>query len=175
MEENNDNNNKDDEMSSNNESQVVERNNNNKPPAQTQNGGNSSEQQEQELQDFLDRPFFVPEKVDDKSPLKWFANLVENDYQTAEALFASLFITGMVIVTQEVLRMQLYGPDNYIPFSKGGGGGGFLFWKKKEGEQKPPNPNGARSRVCMCQLIEGIFVVDVDDDDDEPAITKCSS
>uniref|UniRef100_A0A7S2YTQ1 Uncharacterized protein n=1 Tax=Entomoneis paludosa TaxID=265537 RepID=A0A7S2YTQ1_9STRA len=76
-------------------------------------------------QEFLDRPFFVPEQIDDASPLKWFANLVENDYVTAEALFASFFITVMVIGTQEVLRMQLYGHD-YIPFAKGASGGGLF-------------------------------------------------
>lgn len=80
-----------------------------------------------DLNELLDTQFFDPSQVTDDSPLKGFANLVEEDYPTAEALFASFFITVMVILTQEVLRMQLYG-EQYVPFTKGGnGGGGFLF------------------------------------------------
>ena len=87
--------------------------------------------------DWLDRPFFVPEdhidsdnnKASSSQPfLQWFAKLVQEDYNTAEALFASSFITLMVILTKEVLRMQLYG-EQYIPFTTHGvaGGGGNLF------------------------------------------------
>lgn len=70
--------------------------------------------------DFLDRPFFDPSRVSKRSPLRWFADLVQTDYETAEALFASSFLFVLVILTQEILRMQLYG-DDYVPFHRGGG------------------------------------------------------
>jgi ABC-type spermidine/putrescine transport system permease subunit II len=70
---------------------------------------------EEQLNAFLDTEFFDPSKVKEGSPLKWFANLVENDYATAEALYTSFFIAFMVLVTQELVRMQLYG-DRYVPF-----------------------------------------------------------
>jgi hypothetical protein len=70
--------------------------------------------------DFLDRQFFDPSTVKEGSPLKWFANLVENDYETAEALFASFIIALLVVFTQELLRFQING-DAYIPFKKLGG------------------------------------------------------
>ena len=92
-------------------------------------------QQEQEKEDpsledqvntFLDTEFFNPEQVPESSPLKWFADLVQNDYATAEALYASFFIAAMVLITQELVRMQLYG-DQYLPFQKMSGAGGGLF------------------------------------------------
>jgi hypothetical protein len=72
---------------------------------------------------FLDTPFFDPNQVlreeeegKKANPMtRWFANLTVNDYITAESLFAAAFITIMVVATQELLRMQLYG-DNYAPF-----------------------------------------------------------
>lgn len=77
---------------------------------------------------FLDRPFFDPDKVLDNqtkeirerpersiNPLVWFANLVKNDYQTAEALYAAGFISIMVVFAQELLRIVKYG-DAYHPF-----------------------------------------------------------
>lgn len=83
---------------------------------------------EDQVNTFLDTEFFNPEQVPESSPLKWFADLVQNDYATAEALYASFFIAGMVLITQELVRMQLYG-DQYVPFQKmsGAGGGGVLF------------------------------------------------
>mmetsp|Transcript_48928 Transcript_48928/g.72724 ORF Transcript_48928/g.72724 Transcript_48928/m.72724 type:complete len:194 (+) Transcript_48928:64-645(+) len=81
---------------------------------------------------FLDKPFFDPDSVLDEddgdgdgSPLgkfrKWFATLVKNDYDFAEALYAGFVLVFMVVVSQELLRMQLYG-SNYIPFTPGGAG-----------------------------------------------------
>ena len=82
---------------------------------------------------FLDTPFFDPDQIlDDKykgsqdrsssderslsNPLLvWFANLVKNDYQTAEALYTAAFISIMVVFAQELLRMVKYG-DAYHPF-----------------------------------------------------------
>ena len=71
------------------------------------------------IDEFLDRPFINLE--DDENESNWFANLIKNDYDLAEALFTSGFLTAMVILSQELLRMQMYG-DNYIPFHSGGGG-----------------------------------------------------
>jgi len=98
---------------------------------------------EEKLNDFLDTPFFDPnqvlleqeEKISNSSeatnqnPIEafksWFANLLVSDYETAEMLYAGLILAFMVWVTQELLRMQLYG-DNYVPFTRGGKyGSGF--------------------------------------------------
>ena len=72
---------------------------------------------EEKVDKFLDTEFFNPKDVKEGSPLKWFANLVENDYATAEALYTSFFIAFMVLVTQELVRMQVYG-ENFVPFQK---------------------------------------------------------
>ena len=80
---------------------------------------------------FLDTPFFDPDEIievegynEDKNQKKannpillWFAQLVKNDYQTAETFYAAGFISVLVIFTQELLRMVRYG-DAYIPFTK---------------------------------------------------------
>ena len=67
----------------------------------------------------LDTPIFDPEKSN-----SWFANLVRDDYNTAEALYAGLIIAAGVIASQEALRFVKYGGSGYIPFH---GGGGKLF------------------------------------------------
>jgi hypothetical protein len=72
---------------------------------------------DEESVNFLDRQFFDPSQVQEDSPLKWFANLVEQDYVTAEALYASVIGFLLVVVSQELLRFQLYG-DRYVPFRK---------------------------------------------------------
>jgi len=76
----------------------------------------------------LDEPFFDPDEFDesDDSPLGIFANLVRNDYQLAETLYAGLIFVILIVFSQELLRMQLYG-DAYVPFKAGGGGKGALF------------------------------------------------
>lgn len=75
----------------------------------------------EKLDSFLDKPFFDPENSNNNE--NWFANLVKNDYDAAEALYVGAFLTIMVIVSQELLRIVKYG-DMYVPF---GGGGGKLF------------------------------------------------
>ena len=59
-----------------------------------------------------------------KNPIVWFAKLVKNDYETAEAFYAAGFISILVILTQEMLRMVKYG-DAYVPFSRVAGGSLF--------------------------------------------------
>ena len=81
------------------------------------------------LGEFLDQPFWDPTTVDenDKSPIGWFARLVQQDYELAETLFVGAYFVILVIVTQEILRFQLYG-DAYVPLVKAVGNG-KLFWK----------------------------------------------
>lgn len=93
---------------------------------------------------FLDTQFFNPDDIILKSEstqngldsddevgnnnnnpvLLWFAKLVKDDYQTAEAFYAAGFISILVIFTQEMLRMVKYG-DAYVPFTKIGSGSLF--------------------------------------------------
>mmetsp|Transcript_16329 Transcript_16329/g.24531 ORF Transcript_16329/g.24531 Transcript_16329/m.24531 type:complete len:208 (-) Transcript_16329:1691-2314(-) len=92
---------------------------------------------DEKIDKILDTPFFDPDKILDNdannggdgssssNPLTWFANLVKNDYETAEALYAGVFFSVMVVLGQELLRMYMYG-DGYIPF-QGGKLPGSLF------------------------------------------------
>lgn len=73
-----------------------------------------------DIDGFLDTPFFDPNKVKDDSPIRWFADMVENDYETAEALYVGVVFFVLVVVSQELLRMQLYG-EQYVPFHKSAG------------------------------------------------------
>jgi hypothetical protein len=93
------------------------------------NQSNDEEEEEEEtkkgsfdMDEFLDTPFFDPDKVlkdENSSPLlKRFAAFVQGDYQTAEAVLTGLFFVILIIITQEVLRMQLNGA-NYVPFTRG--------------------------------------------------------
>lgn len=76
------------------------------------------------LEDLLDTPFFDPDKILDESndenvdfsPKTWFANLVKNDYVTAEALFVAIYFAVLVVLAQELLRWNLNGGD-YVLFS----------------------------------------------------------
>ena len=93
------------------------------------NGDKESEKSMQEkFDDLIDTPFFDPDALLESqsqevqenptsslNPLVWFAGLVKNDYQTAEALFAAGFISMMVVLGQEMLRFAKYG-DAYTPF-----------------------------------------------------------
>jgi hypothetical protein len=83
------------------------------------------------LDKFLDKPFFDPDDYDENdaasSPLGWFANLVKSDYELAETLYVGAIFVVLLIVSQELLRMQM-GGENYVPFLRGGGSaGGKLF------------------------------------------------
>lgn len=70
------------------------------------------------IDEMLDKPFFDPDSVpDDTSIFSWFANLIKQDYVTAEALYVSTFFALMVVVGQELLRMYVHG-EKYIPFHR---------------------------------------------------------
>jgi len=78
---------------------------------------------------FLDTPIFDPdEEVRDGeifSPLKsWFSSLVKNDYAFAESLYVGFIFFVLVVFSQELLRMKIYG-ENYIPFTRGSTSGGL--------------------------------------------------
>jgi hypothetical protein len=97
-----------------------------KSSQQQQPEQNDSRSLEEKMDHFLNQQFFTPSKVDQNSSplLKWFANLVERDYETAEALYASLIIVLLVIVSQELLRIQISGGlEHYVPFTRISGSG----------------------------------------------------
>ena len=80
------------------------------------------------VDEFLDKPFFDPEAAreedegEEPSLKSRFARLVIEDYATAEAIYAGLFFSLLLVATQEALRYYMYGVDDYVPFSRGGGG-----------------------------------------------------
>ena len=72
-----------------------------------------------QLDDWLDKPFFNPLDYDDEDDSTWqarLANFVKSDYNLAEFLYAGTFLAIMLIISQELFRMQLYGAD-YVPFT----------------------------------------------------------
>ena len=94
-----------------------ENENNDSPQNNNQNGYEI----ENKIDTFLDKQIFDPESESNQD--NWFANLVKNDYDSAEALYVGVFVFAGVIISQELLRIVKYG-ESYIPF---GGGGGNLF------------------------------------------------
>ena len=84
---------------------------------------------QEKIGNFLDTPFFDPDasiQEGDEGGVMgsfraWFAGLVKEDYETAEALYVGLFFAILLFATQELLRMQMYGTD-YVPFTRSGGG-----------------------------------------------------
>jgi hypothetical protein len=78
------------------------------------------EEDEMTLDELLDSPFFDPDAVtkDDPAPIRWFADLVKNDYAAAETLYAGALFVALVVLSQELLRMQIYG-EGYVPFQAG--------------------------------------------------------
>jgi hypothetical protein len=84
------------------------------------------------LDDLLDRQFFDPNEYDydDESDTSWkakFARLVQTDYELAETLYVGVVGCFLIILSQELLRFQMYGQD-YVPFMKGSAGmSGKLF------------------------------------------------
>ena len=86
---------------------------------QNQNG---NEKIENKIDAFLDKQIFDPESESNQD--NWFANLVKNDYDSAEALYVGVFVFAGVVISQELLRIVKYG-ESYIPFGQGGGGNLF--------------------------------------------------
>jgi hypothetical protein len=87
-------------------------------------GDNNNENEDDDfssLDELLDRPFFDPDAYDedDDSLLGCLANFVKSDYELAETIFAGSLFVILIIITQELLRMQLYG-DSYLPFTSSG-------------------------------------------------------
>jgi hypothetical protein len=72
---------------------------------------------------FLDTPFFDPDQVanDPNSPplLRRFAAWVQQDYATAELMATGALFVLLIIASQEMLRIQMFGLENYVPFTKG--------------------------------------------------------
>jgi len=71
------------------------------------------------LDDWLDTPFFDPLAYEDDDDSTWqarLANFVKTDYNAFEFLYAGTFLAFMLVVSQELFRMQLYGAD-YVPFT----------------------------------------------------------
>lgn len=87
------------------------------------NNNNELDEDNNELDVFLDTPFYNPDTIlDDPSSSKVSKNIaqfIKNDYETAEIILSGLLLVLLVIISQELLRIQIYGLDNYIPFSKG--------------------------------------------------------
>jgi hypothetical protein len=71
---------------------------------------------------FLDTPFFDPDQVvkDPNSPplLRRIAAWVQEDYATAELTATGVLFVVLIIASQELLRIQMYGLENYVPFTK---------------------------------------------------------
>jgi len=92
----------------------------------TNNSGghnNKPQKNQNENESLLDKQLFDPDSESNRD--NWFANLVKNDYDAAEALYVGVILIAGVIVSQELLRIVKYGAENYIPFSQGGGGNLF--------------------------------------------------
>ena len=83
------------------------------------NNQNENESVESQINTFLDTPLFDPDAESNQD--NWFASLVKNDYDSAEALYVGIIGIVGVIVSQEMLRVVKYGADNYVPFGHGGG------------------------------------------------------
>jgi hypothetical protein len=85
---------------------------------------------QEQLDQFLDRPFFNPDDYndsdDDNALLAKFARLVKTDYELAEMLYVGILFVILIVGTQEALRMQLHG-DSYVPFAGGMVRDGRLF------------------------------------------------
>lgn len=77
-------------------------------------GDDDDESFDEKMDSFLDKPMFDPNAPSNDD--NWFASLVKNDYESAEALYAGAIIIFGVVVSQELLRMVKYG-GGYIPFT----------------------------------------------------------
>ncbi len=86
---------------------------------QERQNNNNNNDDDNLMDDWLDTPFFDPLAYEDDDESTWqarLANYVKVDYERFELLYAGAFLAFMLIVSQELFRMQLYGAD-YVPFS----------------------------------------------------------
>ena len=62
------------------------------------------------INNFLNQPFFDPEKYDDddNSFFGKFARLIKNDYEFFETVYVGCFFIILIIITQDVLRAQMH-------------------------------------------------------------------
>ena len=86
--------------------------NNNLPPPNKQDnddeGHNNDENGlDQKIENLLDKPFFDPYAPSNDN--NWFANLVRNDYESAEALYAGVIVILGVVISQQFLRIVKHG------------------------------------------------------------------
>ena len=72
---------------------------------------------------FLDTPFFDPNLIlndPNSNPLlKRFASWVQDDYEAVEVIVTATLFLCLIVVAQELLRIQIYGLETYVPFTKG--------------------------------------------------------
>ena len=67
-----------------------------------------------DLDEFLDTPFFEPDKVSDKSPMKWFADLLVDDYEKAEIIYVGAIFAVLIGVGQAWLREEYHNHINLM-------------------------------------------------------------
>ena len=90
-------------------------------PKNTEDGGKDDANDnsfDRKIDTLLDSPFFEPYAPSNDD--NWFANLVKNDYESAEALYAGAVVIFGVIVSQELLKIVKYG-GGYVTFNPGDG------------------------------------------------------
>ena len=91
-------------------------------PKNTEDGGKDDDADDnsfdQKIDTLLDSPFFDPYAPSNDD--NWFANLVKNDYESAEALYAGAVVIFGVIISQELLKIVKYG-GGYVTFNPGDG------------------------------------------------------
>jgi hypothetical protein len=90
---------------------------NNLPPPNKQDNDNDGHDNDddvenmtnldQKIDNLLDKPFFDPYAPSNDN--NWFANLVRNDYESAEALYAGVIVILGVVISQQLLRIVKYG------------------------------------------------------------------
>ena len=84
----------------------------------TEDDGNDKDKSlGEKINSFLDTPFFDPDSPSNDN--NWFANLIRNDYESAESLYVGVIVIFGVILSQELLSIVKHGGAS--------SGGGKLF------------------------------------------------
>ena len=83
---------------------------------------NKEGKERRSLDEFLDQSFFDPEKYQEDDLSVWgrLATFIKSDDELAETIYVGIIFVVLVIISQELLRMQIYG-DQYTPFKSIGG------------------------------------------------------